>query len=96
MDNPGNLLESVSDRKSFYAFVRSLIADWRDEVTKEKEHPSTLIGPGANGWENVTIGDFLDAALAWAEDSEWEEFEAVNASSWRAFAAFLYCGKIYE
>jgi hypothetical protein len=38
------------------------------------------------------IESFLDAAVAWAIDSE----ELPNEPSWRAFATFLYCGKIYE
>ena len=64
------LLEQVTDRESFFAFVQALIDDWQDEVLKERAHPSSPFGPGANGWENGTIDSYLDAALRWAMDSE--------------------------
>ncbi len=52
------LLKHVNDRKSFFAFVRALIDDRVDEMAKEKAHPSSPWGPGANGWENGTIEAF--------------------------------------
>lgn len=39
----------------------------------------------ATDWQNDCIEDFLDSAHAWAD-----------ASPWKRFAVFLYCGKIYE
>ncbi len=92
MTDPFDLLEQVTDRESFLAFDRALAADREDEVAKEQVQPSSPYGPGANGWENATIEAFLEAALAWANDSG----DLPEEPSWYAFANFLYCGKIYE
>ena len=46
------------------------------------------------GWNNVTIEDFLEAALAWAQSTGMGASQ--GEPSWQAFAAFLYCGKSYE
>ena len=74
-------LEAVNDRESFLAFVRALIADRR-------------VG---QGWENDSIEHFLEAATAWADDSEFGDRQGLkDASPWKRFATFLYCGKIYE
>lgn len=89
-------LESVVDRESFLDFVRALVADREDEVTKERESPSDPYGPGANGWENGTIENFLDAALAWTEDWIGRDGELPSEPSWKSFARFLYAGKYYE
>ena len=74
-------LEAVSDRDSFLAFVKALIADRQS----------------GQGWENDSIEQFLDAAAAWAEDSQFGDRQGLkDASPWKRFAVFLYCGKIYE
>jgi hypothetical protein len=75
-------LKVVTDEATFLAFVQALAADRRGDA----EH-----------WANGTIEDFLDAASAWAEDSEFGLKQGLSsASPWRKFATFLYCGKIYE
>ena len=89
---PHELLEKVKDRASFLIFVAALIADRKQSVEKERQRPSSPYGPDANGWENTTIEAFVDAAFRWAEDSE----DLPEEPSWKAFATFLYCGKIYE
>lgn len=97
MEDPADLLDQVVDRESFLAFVRALIADRVDEVEKERVQPSSPWGPGANGWENGTIEQYLFAALRWAEATRMGETQGLPADpSWRAFAVLLYCGKIYE
>jgi hypothetical protein len=94
------LLERVHDRASFVEFVRALEQDRRDEIEKEKGNPSSPDGPGANGWENTTIERFLESAVAWAEDTRRTGDERARwfpeEPSWKAFATFLYAGKIYE
>ena len=91
------LLEEVKDRESYFAFVAALIGDWEDEVEKEKITPSNPYGPGANGWENGTIGEFLDSALRWAVSTKMGQTQGLpEEPSWKAFAVFLYLGKIYE
>jgi hypothetical protein len=87
----------VHDRESFFAFVAALVKDRRASVAAERVAPSSPYGPDAGGWENVTIEDFLESALAWAESTGMEESQGLPAEpTWRAFATFLYCGKIYE
>ena len=61
-------LDAVHDEDSFVAFVSALAADRVEEVAKEKESASSPYGPGANGWENATVEDFLESAAAWAAD----------------------------
>ena len=90
-------LERVTDLESFLDFVISLAADRRDEVAKERINPSNPYGPGANGWENTTIEDYLEAASAWAKATKMGETLGLPADpTWKNFAVFLYCGKIYE
>jgi hypothetical protein len=88
---------SVDDWKSLLEFARVLRADKEDEGRKERLNPSPPYGPGLNGWENQTIEDFLDAAIRWAESTSFGETQGLSSTNpWAQFAAFLYCGKIYE
>ena len=87
------LLERVDGPESFLEFVRRLHADRLAEVGKQTD----AFGRGANGWENHTIEDFLEAAVRWGEDSDMGASQGIgNASVWKKCATFLYCGKIYE
>jgi hypothetical protein len=91
------LLESVSDEKSFLSFVEALRIDRELDVAAEQKAPSNPYGQTAHGWENTTIESFLGAAQAWAEASNFGATQNLGqASPWRKFATFLYCGKIYE
>lgn len=84
---PYDLLELVNDEQTFLAFARALLADRVDELAKRS----------SNGWENGTIEDFLEGAIAWAEASDIGLSQGLNRSNpWKRFATFLYCGKIYE
>jgi hypothetical protein len=75
------LLKQVEDRESFFVFVRALIADRKN----------------VQSWENTTIERFLSVALAWAEDSDMGTTQGLpQEPTWKAFAVFLYSGKIYE
>jgi hypothetical protein len=65
------LLDEVHDEHSFLKFVQALITDRADEVGKEKIKSSSPFGSGANGWENVTIENYLEAASAWASASNF-------------------------
>ena len=87
------LLEKVDGPESYLEFVRMLHADRLAEVGKQTD----ALGRGVNGWENHTIEDFLEAAIAWGEDSNMGVSQGIgNASAWKTCATFLYCGKIYE
>ncbi len=90
------LLERVTDRESFLVFARALMLDYRDEQEREKASPSSPYGPGANGWENGTIDNYLDAAISWTEAWIGREHELPREPSWQSFARFLYAGKYYE
>jgi hypothetical protein len=57
------ILDAVNDEQSFLRFVQALAEDWEDEQQKELANPSSPYGPGANGWENGTIGAYLNAAV---------------------------------
>jgi hypothetical protein len=87
-------LQRVDGPETFLAFARELLADRDEEVGR----PIDLCGRGANGWENHTIEAFLEAAIAWADDSDFWAVDAdlEKASPWRKVATFLLCGKIYE
>lgn len=85
-------LEDVKDKETFLNFIRALIEDRQDSIEKEKIHPSSPFGPDVNGWENITVERFFEAALAWATDSG----QLSEEPSWYNFAQFIYCGKIYE
>ena len=93
------LLGEVHDEQGFLKFVKALIADRVDETKKEKETPSSPFGVGANGWQNVTIENYLEAASAWASDSDFGKTlrdRKFDGNCWNQFANFLYAGKIYE
>ena len=91
------LVEAVMDEKSFLEFVDALRKDRELAAVAEKASPSGIFGPSQRGWENITIESFLEAAHAWAEDTEFGATQGLReASPWKKFAVFLYCGKIYE
>lgn len=90
-------LESINDQESFLCFVRALVADRRLSVQAEAVNPSSPYGPDVGGWENTSIESFLEAAVSWAEDSNFGLNQNLDSANlWKKFAVFLYCGKIYE
>lgn len=86
------LLEAVNSKQTFLQFLDALKEDRIDETEKEKINKSNPYGPGANGWQNLTIEDFLDAMHSFGEDSK----EIKEEPDWKAFALLLYAGKMYE
>jgi hypothetical protein len=77
-------LDRVVDERSFTDFLQMLACDW-----------STASDP--SGWENGSIGAFLDAAAAWAEASKnGLQFYDVPSNPWRRVADMLIAGKEYE
>jgi hypothetical protein len=98
-EDPQILVEQVRDEASLLRFIAALKDDWYEERAKEHANPSSPHGPGANGWENGTIGAFLDAALRWAEDTRLDTSGSVVAfpeNPWRRIACVLLAGKSYE
>lgn len=80
-----NLLDQVNDDQTFLRFARALMAD------------KATTSPDAMDWQNNTIEEFLESAIAWVEDSDFGISQGLQpANSWQQFTVFLYCGKIYE
>lgn len=91
---PEELLDQVNDKNSFIAFVEAL-ADEREEAQAlEKAEPKRYCLDGAHNWKNADIASFLAAGLAYFDEKPFHKPE--EHPSWRMFAEFLYCGKIYE
>jgi hypothetical protein len=92
------MAEQVNSKESFIAFVNALAADRAKEVEIEKKNPSNPYGPGACGWENVTIEACLQSMAAWASTTSAETGRpsVPEEASWRTFAKMLYAAKIYE
>ena len=92
-----SVLARVCDEDTFITFLAALSEDWEDEQRKEAVCPSPPYGPGANGWENGSIGSFLDAA----SDCARAHLNNPNSKSkhdnpWRRAAEIIYSGKYYE
>jgi hypothetical protein len=90
-------LNEVRDEATFLGFLAALAADRFDEVKKEKRKPSPPYCPGANGWENGTIENFLEAAVRWADD--WKRSSGRYTkprNAWKRCAEIIYMGKHYE
>lgn len=89
-------LEEVEDQATFLIFVKALHQERCEDLKLEKQNPSSLYGPTHKGWENTTIEAFLEAAIAWAEDTDFGNSQNIKQNDWYKLASFLYCGKIYE
>ena len=89
-------LNRVSDEESFLDFVRALQADKEASSSDEKHKPSSPYGSASGGWNNVTIENFLEGAVAWASDSNFGDSLKPTANPWKKTALFLYAGKSYE
>lgn len=96
MTKPQSALDEVTDRATFLEFVRLLAID-RDGVSDKEdpicEHTNSSV---TSSEENRTVESFLEAAVAWAEDSQGGIHEISESASWKSFAKFLYAGKYYE
>ena len=92
---PEDLLENVSDRESFIAFVNALASERERASLIEKDNPKSYIADGAFNWKNGDIQNFLYAALEYFEDGPLRQ-PIPEQPNWKMFADFLYCGKIIE
>ena len=87
------MADKVNSKQSFLEFVSALSADWFNEEKLEKQKPSSPYGAGVLGWENGSIGSFLDAMQRWTSDSG----DKISGSpDWKTFARILLAGKYYE
>jgi len=94
--NLTEMAQTVQTEADFLRFAMALLADWQDEQEKLKTIAKAKYGgPGPNGWQNGTIGAFLDAMIAWAEDSD-HTGRYDEAPNWSLFARMLLAGSRYE
>jgi hypothetical protein len=89
--------EKVTDELAFLRLLRCMATDWEDERQKELAAARPPYSAGANGWENGTIGAFLEAAAAWAEASSRTANVGSDVSdAWRRAAEIMVAGAFYE
>jgi len=89
MRNILDILENVSDEKSFIEFMTAL---YRDNIENRNE------------WQNTSADNYLEACLAWYNDSKkhYTKSSPTNKNHgsannpWRTCAELLYSGKVYE
>lgn len=85
---------AVHDRASFERFFEALIRDREHAESMERASPLAHSCEGARGWQNTTISQYLECALAGASaQSGWSSEQGLT---WRDLAIFLYLGKVYE
>ncbi|AOK26917.1 hypothetical protein WL40_15300 [Burkholderia ubonensis] len=90
-------LERVVDERSFVDFLGVLGRDWKAEREIAARTTSFPHDGGALGWENDSIGTFLEAAVDWADAStDGLRFYQVPDNPWRRAADILFAGKFYE
>ena len=93
---PEDLVEKVVDEKSFLQFIEALSIDWETERAIEEKSPSSPYGSGALGWENGTIGAFLEAASACGFSHLNDKGHSQDSNPWQRAAEILLAGKFYE
>lgn len=59
------LAEQVEDEAGYLRFLAALAADWEEDRRLAAANPPKPFGPSPLGWENGSIGGFLDAAATW-------------------------------
>ena len=89
---PEHLISRVNSKDTFLEFLKALENDWTKEQELREGTQLAPFLPGPLGWENPSVGSFLEAMHAWADDSQWLDDEP----SWRTFAELLLAGKGYE
>lgn len=93
--DPYKALNRVIDRKSFIQFLKALELDWEREqkiIARKGQKPYSA---GPLGWQNGTIGTFLEAAGAWTETRTTDE-DYGSDNPWRQAAEIIFAGKYYE
>jgi hypothetical protein len=91
-------LSKVCDERTFISFLGVLAQDWEDDASKSKRFELDTHGPSINGWENGTIGAFLEAANGAGLDclAEADGVELSVAEVWQRAALIIARGKSYE
>lgn len=89
--------KKVHDLESFLSFLEVLMDDWEASSNAEKNSPSSPYSSMC-GWENTSIGAFLEAAIAGARDNKLGQPGGTcsDQNSWRQAAEIILLGKVYE
>jgi len=87
-------LESVTDERTFVRFVEALAADFAADQSEQMHRGTSPLEAGPRGWEHNSVDHFLEAAVAWVEDSRTRPAHAGNP--WHRCAEILLAGKGYE
>lgn len=95
-ETPEDFLDKVKDEKTFLKFLLILSMDWEKEQEIEERNPSSPYSSGAMGWENGTIGAFLESAHACGTAHLKNGGLEPDANVWKKAASIIYSGKIYE
>ncbi len=91
-DRLHQLLQEVCDETTFLIFARALLQDRLAADPVE----TTTDGFQAR-WANQSIATFIEAAVAWAEDSNFGDRPGPGPENpWMRFAFFLWAGRGYE
>lgn len=91
------LADQVSDEVSFLHFIAILAADWQKERENEAVERQRPFSASPLGWENGTIGTFLEAAADWGEASiDGLPLYQKPSNPWCRAAHILLAGKFYE
>jgi hypothetical protein len=92
-----SVAEKVADERAFIRFLQLMAKDWEEGRQRELAMPRPPYSAGANGWENGSIGQFLEAAAAWAEaTSPTAKLESEASDAWRRAAMIVVAGAFYE
>ena len=89
---PEELIEEVQDRATFVAFLSALERDFviGDNENGEEQYTYGL-NPNTTGWYSGTIDAWIEASVAYAQDTETQD-----SNPWRECAWILLGGKSYE
>ena len=86
------LLEQVTDEHTFKVFARALVEE-REAFERSEPSVDGVCGP----WANNDISGFLEAGIAWADDSDFGAgLQPPISNQWAKFATFLWAGRSYE
>lgn len=88
------LLEEVTDEASFLRFVQALSEDFEEDRAEAARRPPAPHAPSPLGWENGTIGAFLERGASWGEETQ--DREDLSTNPWHRCASILFAGKFYE
>ncbi len=91
-------LETVKDAKTFIAFLNALMEDLPSREEVDKHDAAQLYFNGLDGWMNLDLWSFLEAATAGgsANLDAYDDVETSVENAWNTAARIILQGKYYE